>query len=296
MALADDTRGYEHRIVETNGIKLHVVVGGGGPLLLLLHGFPECWATWRHVMQPLKDAGFTVAVPDLRGFNLSDKPKEVGDYVLDHVVSDLVGLIQALGFQKAHVVGHDWGGAAAWHLAQTRDDVLDKLIIINAPHPALFMKRLKRSPTQVKLAYYMFFFQLPVLPERALTRGGFKVLENMMKHQPSKQGAFDAEDVRVYKDAMGQPGAVTSSLNWYRASFREGVMGRKSKNAIKRVIERPTLVLWGVDDKALPTENLEGLESVTTDLRVVRIPACSHWVQHDAPAVIVDEVVRFLRA
>lgn len=292
MTLADDTRGFEHRMIETNGIKLHVVVGGGGPLVLLLHGFPECWATWRHVLQPLKDAGFTVAAADLRGFNLSDKPKEVGDYAMDHVAGDIVGLIRALGFQKAHVVGHDWGGVVGWQLAHTRDDVVDKLVIINAPHPRLFTKRL-RSPRQLALAYYMFFFQIPVVAERALSRDGFQVIENMMKYQPRKKGAFDDEDIRVYKEAMGQPGALTSSLSYYRASFRE-VLKRRKPDA-KPVIERPVLVLWGLEDKALPPENLEGLDTIAKDLRVVRVPGCSHWMQHDDPQVIVDEVVRFVR-
>jgi epoxide hydrolase 4 len=296
MTLADDTRGFEHRFIETNGVKLHVLVGGGGPLVLLLHGWPECWATWRHLLQPLKDAGFTVAAPDLRGFNLSEKPSGVSEYTMDKVSADVVGLIKALGFQKAHVIAHDWGGAVAWYLAQTRDDVVDKLVIANCPHPELFVKRLRKHPSQLKATYYMFVFQVPVVAEKLIERNGFDVLGKMMKYQPKKRGAFDDEDVRVYKEAMGQPGAVTSSLNYYRASFRESFSRPARPDGWKNVVERPTLVLWGMNDPALPPENLDGLDKVVKNLHVVRIPECSHWVQHDKPEVMLDESVRFLRA
>lgn len=295
MTLADDTRGFEHRMIDANGLKLHVVVGGGGPLVLLLHGWPECWATWRHVLQPLKAAGFTVAAPDLRGFNLSEKPSDVADYTMDKVIEDHAALIRALGFQKAHVIGHDWGGASAWHLAQKRDDVLDKLVIVNTPHPALFLKRLRKSPSQLKASYYMFVFQVPVVAEKLLERNGFQVLENVMKYQPKKKGAYDEEDIRVYKEALGQPGATTSTLNWYRASFRQSFK-KLDGTGLKRVIERPTLVLWGLDDEAVPPGNLDGMETVAKEIRIVRIPDCSHWVQHDKPEVIVDEAVRFFRS
>jgi pimeloyl-ACP methyl ester carboxylesterase len=297
LTLADDTRGFEHRFIDVNGVKLHVLVGGGGPLVVLLHGWPECWATWRHLLQPLKDAGFTVAAPDLRGFNLSDKPDGVSEYTMAKVSADVVGLIKVLGFQKAHIIAHDWGGAVAWYLAQTRDDVVDKLVIANCPHPDLFRKRLASTPSQLKASYYMFVFQVPVLAEKLLERNGFDALGKMMKYQPKKRGAFDEEDVRVYKEAMGQPGAVTSSLNYYRASFRETFQRNKQRpDGWKNVIERPVLLLWGMNDDALPPENIKGHDAVARDLRVVRIDDCSHWVQHDKPDVMLDESVRFFRA
>lgn len=299
MSLADDTRGFEHRFIDANGVKLHVVVGGGGPLVMLLHGWPECWATWRHVLQPLKDAGFTVAACDLRGFNLSEKPPEVSDYKTSTVCEDIAALIKTLGFQKAHVIGHDWGGAVAWRLAQQRDDVVDKLVVINCPHPGLFAKRLARSPKQLKSSYYMFVFQVPWLAEKLLSRDDFQVLVNMMRYQPKKKGAFDDEDVRVFKEAMGQPGAVTSSLNYYRAAFREAVKGKQGKQgngAARKIVERPTMILWGMDDAALNPEALDGHENVARDLKIVRLESCSHWVQHDKPEAIVEESVKFFRA
>jgi pimeloyl-ACP methyl ester carboxylesterase len=296
MSIESDTEGFEHRYVDTNGIKLHVVVGGSGPLIVLLHGWPEHWATWRHVMKPLRDAGFTVAAPDLRGFNLSDKPKAVSAYSLDFVIEDVAGLIKALGHERAHVVGHDWGGATAWHLAQHRDDVVDKLVIVSCPHPKLFEKRLRSSLEQLRASYYMFVFQLPRLPERMISRDDFRPIRGIMRHQPRRQGAFDDEDMRAYRDALAQPGALTAGLNYYRASFREALRGRRPKSpTFKRVVERPTLVLWAMNDEALPPGNLDGLESLVRELRLVKIDDCSHWVQHDKPDVIVAETLRHIQ-
>jgi pimeloyl-ACP methyl ester carboxylesterase len=293
MTIESDTEGFEHRFIETNGIKLHVVVGGSGPLVMLLHGWPEFWATWRHVMRPLRDAGFTVCAPDLRGFNLSDKPKNVSEYSLDHSVGDVVGIIKALGHEKAHVIGHDWGGALAWQLAQTRDDVIDKLVIMNAPHPRLFVKRLRKLD-QLRRAYYMFVFQVPVVAEKLVSADDFRPIKNVLKYQPRRKGAFDDEDMRVYKEAIKQPGALTGGLSWYRAAFRQALRGQGMPS--KRVIERPTLILWGLSDEALPPENLDGLERVVRELRIVRIADCSHWVQHERPDLVVEESLKHFRA
>ncbi len=296
MTLADDTSGCAHRFVLTNGVRLHVLVGGAGPLVVLLHGFPECWATWRHVVGPLIAAGYTIAAPDLRGYNLSDKPPRVADYRVEHVADDIVGLVHALGFQTAHVVGHDWGGAVAWHMGQRHDAVLDKLVIVNSPHPGLFTKRLRSSLQQLRRSYYMFLFQVPVIAERTLSRDRFAVLRTIMKHQPKRPGAFDDEDAAVYQEAMAQPGAVTGALNYYRAGLRAGLRDALAGRAPARdgVVLRPLLVVWGMDDVALLPENLDGLDRVAGDLRIVRLTDCSHWVQHDAPERLVEETLRFL--
>jgi pimeloyl-ACP methyl ester carboxylesterase len=287
MTMADDTQDFEHRVVETNAIKLHVVGGGSGPLVVMLHGWPECWATWRHVMGPIKKAGFTVAVPDMRGFNDSDKPAKVADYRTEHVAADIVGLVRSLGFERAHVVGHDWGGVVAWHIGQHMSDVLDKLVVINAPLMPLFAKRLF-TLDQLRRSYYMFLFQLPVIPERLVSADGFRPVRNLLKHQPRKRDAFDDDDRRVYVEAIAKPGALTGGLNYYRAAFRAVVSGDKPSTAH---VTRPTLVLWGLDDVSLPPTNLDGIDRFVDDLRVVRIPNCSHWVQHDAPDVIVQEAL-----
>jgi epoxide hydrolase 4 len=289
MSFGDDVAGFDHATVNVNGVALHVVVGGKGPLIVLLHGWPESWLTWRHVMKPLKDAGFTVAAPDLRGFGDSEKPSRVSDYDLDKVALDVKGLVTALGFDRAHVVGHDWGGAVAWHIAHNHDDFVDKLVAMNAPHPAIFSKRL-RNFDQIKRAYYMFVFQVPVVAERLVSAKDFKPLRNIMKYQPKKKGAFDDEDVKLYVEQMKKPGALTGGLNYYRAQLRSLVSGRAGKPA-KRVVDKPTLVLWGMSDEVLVPANLDGLERYVGDLRVVKIDDCSHWVQHDAPDVIVKECI-----
>jgi pimeloyl-ACP methyl ester carboxylesterase len=287
MSFGDDVAGFDHATVNVNGTALHVVVGGKGPLVVLLHGWPESWMTWRHVMKPLKDAGFTVAAPDLRGFGDSEKPRNVADYELDKVALDVVGLVRALGFERAHIIGHDWGGSTAWHLAQHHDEIIDKLVVMNAPHPAIFAKRL-RSFDQIKRAYYMFVFQVPVVAERLVSANDFKPLRNIMKYQPAKPGAFDDEDIKLYLEQMKKPGALTAGLNYYRAQARMLARGRVPKPK-KPVIDRPTLVLWGMSDQVLVPANLDGIERYISDLRLVKIDQCSHWVQHDAPEVIVKE-------
>ncbi len=295
--VADDTRGFDHVRVTVNGVALHVVLGGSGPLVVLLHGWPESWVTWRHVMGPLRDAGFTVAVPDLRGFGDSEKPPHVDDYAVDRVATDVHALIRALGHERAHVVGHDWGGVVAWQLALRHDDVLDKLVIVNAPHPGLFKKRLRHFD-QLKASYYMFVFQVPFVAERLVSSDDFRPLKNILKYQPRREGAFTDEDVELYVRAIKKPGALTAGLNYYRAAGRaavaEGLRGLKGGRHRGGVVERPTLVVWGLDDSALPPENLDGLDRVVTSVRTVRIPQCSHWVQHDAPEILVRETLAFL--
>jgi pimeloyl-ACP methyl ester carboxylesterase len=298
VTLADDTAGLEHRFVDTNGVKLHAAIGGpqDGPLVMLLHGFPECWLCWRHQFQPLMKAGFRVVAPDMRGYNTSDKPREVSAYRTAALVEDIAGLVRALGRERAHVVGHDWGGVVSWHLAHRRSDVLDRLVILNCPHPITFLKR-TRSLDQMRRMYYVFLFQLPLLPERAISRDDFRALRNIFKYQPKKPGAYDDEDLRVYVEAFSQPGAVSGPLNYYRAMVRSMIVpgGGGKEHTIKRVIDRPTLVLWGMDDAVLPPENLEGIDERVEKLEIVRIPNCSHWVTHDAPDVVNRELLRFLQ-
>lgn len=302
MTLVDDTRGFVHRFVATNGLRLHVVTnlttGPRGPLVLLLHGFPECWATWRHVLQPLARAGFTVCAPDLRGFNTSDKPARVDDYRVERSVEDMEGLIHALGFSRAHVVGHDWGGLVAWHMAQRRPELVDRLVVINAPHPAIFMRRL-RSGEQLFSSAYALLFQIPGVSELALRAGDFRVLEDIFRRQPKRPRAYDDEDIAVMKDALRQHGALTAALRWYRASLRQALRGGKrgaSRSLLLRTIQHPTLIVWGLDDPALPPENLDGIRELVRELRLVTIPQCSHWVTHDAPEILIEELLAFLPA
>ncbi len=211
-----------HDDAVVNGVRLHYVESGNGPLVLLLHGFPEFWYSWREQIPALAAAGYHVVAPDMRGYNASEKPHGVDAYRTDELVADVTGLIDHFGEENAHVVGHDWGGAVAWQVGIERPERVDKLAVLNAPHPVRFREVL-RTPSQLKRSWYMFFFQLPWLPERFLSARGYESIENIFRDSAKNPEAFDEEDVRRYVEAAAQPGALTGSINYYRALFRENV-------------------------------------------------------------------------
>jgi pimeloyl-ACP methyl ester carboxylesterase len=275
-------------------VRLHAIEGGppDGPLVILLHGFPEMHLAWRHQLQPLVNAGFRVLAPDLRGYGLSDKPVALDAYTLDAVGDDVVAVMRACDRERAHVVAHDWGGAVAWHLAHKRPAHLETLTILNSPHPRLFLKRM-RGIEQFVASWYMFAFQLP-LAERLLARRDFATLKGIFRTQPRIKGAYDDEDLRAYRESWEQPGALTAMLAWYRTAMR-GARRSRGGDVTRDRVTVPTLVFWGMDDEALPPGNLDGLEDVVENLKIVRLPNCSHWVMHDAPRIVNRELLTFLR-
>jgi pimeloyl-ACP methyl ester carboxylesterase len=276
-----------------NGVRHHFIEAneaGCGPLVVLLHGFPEFWYSWRHQIPALARAGFRVVAPDLRGYNQSEKPQGVKNYRLSLLVEDVACLIRELGETRASVVGHDWGGALAWAFAMRRPDLVDRLAVLNAPHPAAFRREM-RNPRQWLRSWYMFFFQLPYLPEWWLQANHYALLESMMRLQPARPGAFTEDDIRRYKEALAQPGARTATVNWYRALFRyPGEM-----KEVKPILA-PTLLVWGERDPYLGVNMTRGLERWVPDLRVVRLPGVSHWVQNDEPAEVNRLLLEFLTA
>ena len=280
----------EHRFVQIRpDLKLHVAhagQGAGRPLVVLLHGFPECWYSWRHQVGPLVEAGFEVAAPDMRGYNTSDKPRGVASYETRLLVEDVKLLVQALGHGSAHLVGHDWGGAVAWCTAALEPARVQRLVILNAPHPRIFARELRR-PRQMLRSWYMALFQLPALPERLVTRPW--VLKRLMRGAAVHPERFTDADLEEYQRALQQPGAATAALHYYRAAARHPLKG-------VRVIERPTLVLWGEQDTALGPNNLEGLDTLVPDLRIERIPDTGHCVQQDAPETVTRHLLDFLGA
>lgn len=282
----------KHQYVTVNGVRLHYVEAGAGPLVLLLHGFPEFWYSWRNQIPALAAARFRVLAPDLRGYNESDKPAGVANYDIDVLVGDVVGLIRHAGAQRAHVVGHDWGGGIAWHLAATHPEALDRLVILNAPHPAAFFRELW-TPHQLLKSWYMLFFQLPWLPEWLLRRRNFAFIERMMTHDPVRPGTFSPEEIDAYKQALAQPGALTATINYYRAAVRRNPRTLSGK---LNPIDMPTLLIWGERDRYLGLRLTEGLDRWVPNLRVERLPNASHWVQNDAPERVNDLLVDFLRA
>ncbi len=281
-----------HHFAFLNGIRLHYVEAGTGPLVLLLHGFPEFWYSWRHQLEALAAAGFRVVAPDLRGYNESAKPAGVAAYRIEHLTGDVAALIHHLGETSAHVAGHDWGGVVAWHLPLLHPGIVRRLAILNAPHPALMVRDLRR-PGQLLRSWYIFLFQLPWLPEWSFRRGDFAALERVLRTDPVRPDAFSAEDIARYKQALGQPGALTAAINWYRAAFRRSP-GRALEGL--RPIEEPTRVIWGERDRYLGLNLLEGLESWVRDLRVDRLPEASHWVQNDAPEKVNTILREFFAA
>jgi pimeloyl-ACP methyl ester carboxylesterase len=281
---------WQHREARVNGVRLHLVEAGSGPLVLLLHGFPEFWYSWRHQIPALAAAGFRVIAPDLRGYNLSDKPRGVSAYRIEALLGDVIGLIRSAGEERAAVAGHDWGGVIAWRLAMHHPQAVEKLIILNAPHPAAYWREL-RSGAQLLKSWYVFFFQTPGLPELMLSAGDFAWLDRLLRRQPVNRGAFAAEDVRRYKQALARPGALTAALNYYRA------LRHPSQRAVRddAPIILPVLLLWGERDSYLSVRLTEGLGAWAPNLRVVRFPDVSHWIQNDAPKHVNRLMIEFLR-
>jgi len=280
-----------HRHLVVNGVRLHFVDAGTGPLVVLLHGFPEFWYSWRRQLPVLAKAGFHAVALDLRGYNESARPPNVRDYRIRCLVDDVAGLIAALGEKRAVVVGHDWGGVIAWKLAMRRPDLLERLVILNSPHPVAFARAL-RNPAQWLRSSYMLFFQIPWLPECLLSAGDFTLLARTLRSEPVNGDAFTAEDVVLYKRALGKRGALTAALNYYRALLRYPSELRRDN----RPIATPTLLIWGEGDRYLGVGMTEGLGKWVPNLRVAKIPDASHWVQNDAPERVNTLLLDLLRS
>ena len=301
-------------MVETNGVRLHCAVDGSGPLVIFLHGFPECWYSWRHQLAALAPR-FRVVAPDLRGYNQSEKPRGVQAYAVSELVADVRGLIHAFGEREAVIVGHDWGGGVAWSFAMEHPEATRRLVVMNCPHPAIFTQHLRDNPRQLARSWYMFFFQIPWLPETLLgLRNAFPV-ERALRQSVVRQDAFTPEDFRVLRDAASQPGALRSAINYYRAAFRgpdataswptwlrRFLYGDRPVAPARLVIEdwpkisAPTLVVWGEADVALGKELTLGMDPLFTGPREVKYVALSgHWVQQEQPELVNGYLLDFLR-
>ena len=276
----------EHNTIETNGINLHVVQAGpqSGVPVVLLHGFPEFWRGWIRQIPALVEAGCRVIVPDQRGYNLSDKPTGVKNYRVDILVEDIIGLIDALAYEKVNLVGHDWGGIVAWALAIKYPERLHKLGIMNVPHPAVMKRFLQRDLEQMRRSWYAAFFQLPWIPEAVLQAGNWHKTEQALRGRNHPR-SFTDEDIIKYKEAWSQPGAMTSMLNWYRAAVRS----RGIDSRVPRV-KVPTLMMWGMKDVALSHRMARPSMDFVEEGNLILFPEATHWVQHDA----ADEVNHYL--
>ena len=277
---------WRHDTVETNGVRLHVVTAGpeDGDPVVLLHGFPEFWYSWRHQLPALAEAGYRVVVPDMRGYNRSEKPDGVDAYHIDELVGDVAGLVNALNRESAHIVGHDWGGLVAWQTAIDRPGVVDRLAVLNAPHPTKYERALRSNPAQLGKSWYVGFFQLPVLPELSLSALDFEAIDRMLGEGTVRPDALSETDIERYKTAFRQPGARTAALNYYRALARRNAKLALTQGGVGDLpVRAPTLLIWGERDVALDVSLTEGLDEWVSDIRVERLPDASHWVQFDAP-------------
>jgi len=260
---------------DVGDVTLHYVEAGDGPLIVLLHGFPEFWFGWRLQIAPLAATGFRVVAPDLRGYNLSSRPDGVEAYTADRLADDIVGLVRERGAESALLVGHDWGGTVAWTMAMNHPEVVDRLAILNAAHPRRLQQGL-HNPNQLRKSWYFFFFAIPGLPEEVVHARNWHFFRHFLQEA---RPPYTDEEIERYVEAWSQPGAATAMINYYRASVRQSP---KQAEAQLRPISAPTLVIWGQDDHYLNPDLAEPDRDDVPNLdRVERLAGASHWVHHD---------------
>ena len=284
MTILEET--WQHNYIVSNGVRLHYVTQGQGPLMLMLHGFPEFWYSWRHqIPEFAKD--YKVVALDLRGYNDSDKPAEPSAYVMSEFIKDIEGVIQGLGYDRCVLVAHDWGGAIAWNFAYAHPEMLEQLIVLNMPHPAKFTEGL-RTLEQLRRSWYIFFFQLPILPEICLQAFDYELIGKAFKDMAINKSAFTPEDIEAYKDAAAKRGALTAMVNYYRNILGDWL--QKEWN----LLNVPTLMIWGEEDTALGKELTYGTSEFVSNCQIKYIPNCSHWVQQEQPELVNQYMREFL--
>ncbi|GIF47119.1 pimeloyl-ACP methyl ester carboxylesterase [Asanoa ferruginea] len=280
--------GLRDGYAEVGDVRLHYVEAGDGPLVVLLHGFPEFWYGWRQQIEPLAAAGFRVVAPDLRGYNLSSRPDGVDAYDIDALAADIRGLILERGAASAALVGHDWGGTVAWMTAMKHPEVVDRLVILNAAHPRKLTQGL-HHPSQLQKSWYFFFFALPELPETVVRANDWHFFRHFLR---DANPAYTRDEFDHYIEAWSQPGAATGMINYYRSSVRTPP---KRAEAALRPIDAPTLVIWGQRDHYLGPELAEPDHDDVPHLdRVERLPDASHWVHHDEAERVTELIVDFV--
>ena len=273
----------EEKFVETNNIKLHTIVIGEGPPLVLLHGFPDFWYGWKSVITSLKKY-YKLIIPDMRGYNLSDKPEGVEKYKIEILVEDIKGLIESLSLGKVFLAGHDWGGVVAWAFAEKYPELLQKLAILNAPHMKIFQQKLRTDKKQQKASFYIFEFLKPD-GEKFLFKDDYKWLKFAVFEGMKNKSNLTDFDKEQYLSAWTQPGAILGGVNYYRANVSFDDWTGK--------IAVPTLVIHGMKDSAVLSSVLNGLSDYVDDLKIVRAENSSHWVMHDQPKLVVSSFKEF---
>jgi pimeloyl-ACP methyl ester carboxylesterase len=280
----------EHENVTTNGVRLHVATAGpeDGDPIVLLHGFPEFWYGWRHQLGPLAEAGYRLVVPDQRGYNRSEKPSGVDAYALDELGRDAVGLLDALGHDSARFVGHDWGAAVTWQVLLAHPDRVERAVAMNVPHHAVFQEYLTGRPSQMCKSWYMFFFQLPRVPELVFGADDWRVLRWFVDTS-NREDTFTTEDLDRYREAWSRPGAFTGMVNWYRAMFQADTEAPPTMT-----VEPPTMLVWGTQDPYLHREMAPASVDHCRDGRLELFEDATHWVQHECADRVNDLLLEFL--
>lgn len=284
----EDTE-LRHGHAELGDVRLHYVEAGEGPLVVLLHGFPEFWFSWRFQIPALVAAGHRVVAPDMRGYNVSSRPPGATAYDTDRLAADVRDLVRERGAERALIAGHDWGAAAAWAAAMNHPEVVERLAILNVPHPRRMLQGLRR-PRQLARSWYVLAFQMPWLPERAARARNWWGWRRVFERE-ARAGSFTPQDIDRYIEAWSQPGAARAMINYYRAALRQSP---RSAEARIRPLEAPTLVIWGQRDRHLGAELAEPDRADVPNLeRVVRLPDASHWVHQDEPERVSELLVDF---
>jgi len=296
----------KEQYVQVSGLRMHCMTAGKGPLILFLHGFPEFWYAWKNQLDEFSKDHLVVA-PDMRGYNMSDKPDSEEQYRMGYLVDDVLNLADHYSHGKKFVlVAHDWGGAVAWAFAIAHPERLDKLVIVNAPHPGVFGRLLASDPKQQQASQYMLMFR-SAQAEQMLSANNYTPLVTAVLGAGLKNGVFTEDDKQAYIKAWSQPGALTGGLNYYRANrvgppasgqssdASETPQGSFGVDPSKLTVKVPTLVIWGEKDTALLTGNLDGLDQFVPQLTIKRIPEGTHWVIHEKPAEVNGYIREFIR-
>jgi pimeloyl-ACP methyl ester carboxylesterase len=286
--LSSDLRELQDLTFQNGDVHLHAVAAGphDGPVVILLHGFPEFWYGWRKQIADLAASGFRVIVPDQRGYNISDKPKGVANYRVRHLVADVVAIIDQLGRPDVYLAGHDWGAIVAWAVAAWHKEKVARLAILNVPHPGVMFRFLLTHPNQLCRSWYMFFFQMPRVPEFAFSAWDFRSgVQSLVR--TSRPGTFSAEDLAQYRSAWAQPGAVTAMINWYRALFRHPASFRVGR------IEVPTRVLWGKKDAFLLPSLATVSQRKCDRAEVLWFDRATHWLHLEEPDAVNSALIEF---
>ena len=280
----------EELVFDFGDVTLHALAAGpaDGPLVILLHGFPEIAYGWRRQIVALASFGYRVVAPDQRGYNLSSKPRGASSYTLDLLAGDVIGVADGLGRDTFSLAGHDWGGIVAWWTALSYPDRVRRLVVLNAPHPAAMRRYVRRHWSQLLRSWYIAFFQLPRLPDYLLGRRRGRLLKGVLTRSAAP-GTFGRKTMRLYREAWSKPGAMTAMINWYRA------LRKFHPRDVDLDVHQPTLILWGDYDRFLEFGLAKASRRYCDNARIVRLDGVSHWVQSEAAPRVSEEMLKFLR-